>query len=154
MTLQQKALEIAITQLGVEEVPRGSNRGPQIDKYVLSVGLNPADKNPWCAAFIYWCFQQAADAMGVKNPMFKSGHVLTQWRMRKEKYRVYTPQPGDVGIMDFGKDKGHMFIVEIGHLDKTDNVEGNTNDEGSREGFEVCRRDRQRAKVLGYLRFQ
>lgn len=154
MTLQEKALEIAVTQIGVQEVPHGSNRGPQVDKYITSVGLDPAGKHPWCAAFVYWCFQQAAEAMGRQNPLYKTGHVLTQWKMRKDKFRVTTPQPGDIGIMDFGKGTGHMFIVEKAHIDDTANVEGNTNDEGSREGYEVCRRTRQRSKILGYLRFQ
>jgi hypothetical protein len=153
MTLASKALEIAISQLGVEEVPRGSNRGPQVDKYIKSVGLDPAGKHPWCAAFVYWCFQQASDAMGRQNPLHRTGHVLTQWKMRKEKFRAITPQPGDIGIMDFGSGKGHMFIVEKAHIDNTDNVEGNSNDEGSREGFEVCRHLRNR-NILGYLRFE
>lgn len=154
MTLQQKALEIAISQLGVHEQPKGSNRGPEVDEYIKSVGLDPAGKNPWCAAFVYWCFDQAAKSMGRQNPLFKTGHVLTSWKMRKDKFRALTPQPGDIGIMDFGKGTGHMFIVETAHIDHTDNIEGNTNDEGSREGYEVCRRSRQRAKVLGYLRFE
>jgi hypothetical protein len=154
MTLQQKALEIAISQLGVHEQPKNSNRGPEVDEYIKAVGLDPAGKHPWCAAFVYWCFQKAADSMGRKNPLHKTGHVLTAWRMRKDKFRAITPQPGDIGVMDFGKGTGHMFIVKAVHLDKTDNVEGNTNDEGSREGYEVCERARPRAKVLGYLRFE
>lgn len=154
MTLQQKALEIAISQLGVQEVPKGSNRGPEVDEYVKSVGLDPKGKYAWCAAFQYWCFQQAGDSMGRQNPMAKTGGVLDQWAKRKGAFRVTgAPQPGDIGILDYGKGVGHIFIVEHAHLDHVDTIEGNTNDEGSREGFEVCRRTRQRAKVLGYLRF-
>lgn len=154
MTLQQKALEIAISQLGVHEQPKGSNRGPEVDEYIKSVGLDPAGKHPWCAAFVYWCFQKASESMGRQNPLYKTGHVLTAWKMRKEKFRAITPQPGDIGIMDFGKGTGHMFIVKVAHLDHTDNVEGNSNDDGSREGYEVCDHTRQRSKVLGYLRFE
>lgn len=154
MTLQDKALEIAISQIGVQEEPKGSNRGPQVDKYIKSVGLDPKGKHAWCAAFVYWCFQQAAERMGRQNPLHKTGSVLMQWKMRKDKFRVLTPQPGDIGVMDYGKGVGHMFIVEKAHLETTENVEGNTNDEGSREGYEVCRRQRPRSKILGYLRFQ
>ncbi len=32
-------------------------------------------------------------------------------------------------------------------------IEGNTNDTGSREGYEVCRRVRAVNMVLGYLRY-
>lgn len=153
MTLQEKALEIAVTQLGIEEVPRGSNRGPQVDEYIKSVGLNPAGKYSWCMALMYWCFNQAADKMGVTNPMLKTGGVLLQWQKRKDKYRAITPQPGDVFIMDYGKGLGHTGIVTAVHPETIETIEGNTNDEGSREGFEVCRRIRPRNKIAGYLRF-
>ena len=47
-------LQIFISQLGVEEVPRGSNWGTDIQKYLKSVSLPyPA---AWCMAFVYWCF--------------------------------------------------------------------------------------------------
>jgi hypothetical protein len=156
MTLQQKALEIAISQLGVQEQPKGSNRGPEVDLYIKSVGLDPASASyAWCAAFVYWCYEKAAESMGRINPLAKTGGVLEQWRLRKEKHRVIVPQPGDIGVLDFGKGVGHIFIVEHVQLDHTDNVEGNTNDEGSREGYEVCRRSRARGgKTLGYLRFE
>lgn len=153
MILSQRALEIAITQLGVEEQPRGSNRGPEVDQYIKSIGLNPVGKYSWCMAFVYWCFAQAAEKMGVKNSMLKTGGVLEQWRRRKDVYRVTTPQPGDVFIMDYGKGLGHTGIVEKVELDIVYTIEGNTNDEGSREGYEVCRRKRPRNKIAGYLRF-
>lgn len=155
MTLQERALEAAISQLGVEEVPRGSNRGPQVDQYIKSVGLDPAGKYSWCMAFMYWCMQQAADAMGRQNPMYKTGGVLLQWKMRKTLYGKYnSPKPGDIFIMDYGKGTGHTGIVERVEDGIVHTIEGNTNDEGSREGFEVCRRTRPRGKIVGYLRFE
>jgi len=153
MTLQDKALEVAISQLGVQEQPIGSNRGPQVDLYIRSVGLDPAGKHPWCMAFVYWCHSQAAEKIGVQNPMLKTGGVLLQWQKRKDRYRGLTPQPGDVFIMDYGNGVGHTGIVEKADNDFVYTIEGNTNDEGSREGFEVCRRKRPRAKIAGYLRF-
>lgn len=152
MTLQQKALEIAVTQIGVEEAAGHKNTGKDVEKYLASVGLGPGYS--WCMAFVYWCHQQACEAMGTKILMFKTGGVLEQWRQRKDKYRALTPQPGDVFIMDFGKGTGHTGIVEKVEDDVIHTIEGNTNDDGSREGYEVCRRTRSRAKILGYLRFQ
>jgi hypothetical protein len=154
MTLAQRALEIAISQLGVEEHPRGSNRGPEVDLYIISVGLNPAGKYSWCMAFIYWCYQQASKEFGIANPMYKTGGVLEQYRQRYKTNGVKDPQPGDIAILDYGEGKGHTYIVETVHPDKTDgSVEGNTNDDGSREGYEVCRRKRLQSKVKIYLRF-
>jgi len=153
MTLQQKALEIAITQLGVQEAPGHKNTGKDVEKYLQSVGLGAGFS--WCMAFVYWCHEQAADAMGRKVLMYRTGGVLEQWRQRKNNYKVITPQLGDVFIMDYGKGQGHTGIVEKVNEDGTINtIEGNTNDDGSREGYEVCRRMRQRAKILGYLRFE
>ena len=151
MTLPEKALQQAIGQLGVEEKPRGSNSGPEVNAYLKSIGLGPGYS--WCMAFVYWCHQQAADAMGIKNPMYKTGGVLMQWQQRKAKYTSFTPAPGDVFIMDYGKGLGHTGIVEKIEGDWVHTIEGNTNDEGSREGFEVCRKKRARSKIKGYLRF-
>lgn len=153
MTLPEKTLEIAITQLGVREAPGNKNRGAQVEKYLAAVGLGPG--YAWCMAFVYWCHLQAAEAMGRKVLMYKTGGVLEQWRQRKDKYRALSPQPGDIAIMDYGKGTGHVCIVLKVNEDGTiDTIEGNTNDEGSREGYEVCRRKRPRAKILGYLRFE
>jgi hypothetical protein len=153
MTLPEKALDIAQRQIGVEEKPRGSNRGPEVDQYIRSVGLDPAGKHAWCMAFVFWCHQEAADILGVINPMLKTAGVLLQWQRRKQQYRVLEPRPGDVFIMDYGKGLGHTGIVERVDNDYVYTIEGNTNDEGSREGFEVCRRKRPRAKIAGFLRF-
>lgn len=152
MTLQQKALEIAITQIGVQEQPHGSNKGPEVNEYLKSVDVPQG--NSWCMAFIYWCFNQAAGKMSVKNSLFKTGSVMKQWEMRKVTFGVYNfPQPGDIFIQDHGKGLGHTGIVEAVHDESLDTIEGNTNDDGSREGYEVCRRKRARGKVVGYLRF-
>lgn len=151
MKLQQKALEIAVSQIGVEEAAGHKNTGKDVEKYLARVGLGPGYS--WCMAFDYWCFDEAAEAIGVKNPLYKTGGVLEQWRQRKDKYRATIPQPGDIFIMDYGGGKGHTGIVEKVEDDVVHTIEGNTNDEGSREGYEVCRRTRSRAKILGYLRF-
>ena len=51
MALSQKALAVAVSQIGVEETPRGSNWGVPVKDYLISVGINfPAS---WCMAFIY-----------------------------------------------------------------------------------------------------
>lgn len=151
MTVPEKALEIAISQIGVEENPRGSNSGPQVNEYLKSVGINfPAS---WCMAFIYWCFDKAAKEMQKANMMAKTGGVLMQWNKRKENFSVSLPLPGDVFIMDYGKGLGHTGIVEKVENGFIHTIEGNTNSEGGREGFEVCRRKRPINKIKGFLRF-
>ncbi|KIA86586.1 CHAP domain-containing protein [Flavobacterium sp. AED] len=148
-SLQTATLQKAISQLGVEEIPRGSNAGPAVEKYLKSVGLGKGYS--WCMAFIYWCTKEASIEVGVLNPLSKTGGVLDMYAKEKD-LRVTTPQPGDIFIMDHGKGTGHTGIVEklVGTTLHT--IEGNTNDEGSREGYEVCRRKREMKTIKGYLR--
>lgn len=153
ITLALRALNIAISQLGNSEIPKGSNWGHHIQKYLNSVGIE--SPSPWCMGFVYWCFDEAAKEMGVENPLIKTGHVLTQWRKTPKKYKVVgKPQKGDIGIMDFGGGKGHTFIVSGVSGDKVNTIEGNSNDEGSREGYEVCRKPGGRliSSCIGFIR--
>jgi uncharacterized protein (TIGR02594 family) len=151
MSLSQKAIEVALTQLGVHEDPGNKNTGPQVNEYLKSVGLNPGYS--WCMAFVYWCFKQAAVQLAVDNPMAKTAGVMDQWNRRRLHYGQMHPMPGDVFIMDFGKGLGHTGLVEKADDKYIYTIEGNSNDEGSREGYEVCKRRRTTEKIKGYLRF-
>lgn len=144
-------LEYAVSQIGKEEVPRGSNWGDDVKKYLKSVGINfPAS---WCMAFVYWCFEEWETVTGNINPLIKTGGVLAQWNQIQAKYKHQKAEVGDVFIMDYGKGLGHTGFVESIDSDGTlHTIEGNTNDSGSREGYEVCRRTRRPDKVKGYIR--
>jgi hypothetical protein len=135
--LALKALEIAKTQLGVSELPKGSNAGPAVEKYLKAVGLGKG--YAWCEAFVYWCYSEASKELGVINPLKKTAGVLDQFNSSK-KYDVETPQKGDLFIMDFGKGQGHIGFVDDAFKDKINTLEGNSNDDGSREGYEVCQK--------------
>lgn len=151
MTLALRSLNVAVYQLGNAEIPHGSNWGKQVEKYLKSVGINfPA---PWCMGFVYWCVNEAAKEMNVPNPLKKTGGVMDQWSSMRS-LRVDTPQKGDIFIMDFGGGKGHTGFVTGVIGDKINTVEGNSNDEGSREGFEVCRKPggRKISSCKGFLR--
>lgn len=151
MTLQQKALEIAITQIGEEEKPRGSNWGEPVKSYLAAVGI--AFPASWCMAFMYWVFLRAANELGIKTPLLKTGGVLKAWQKAPAAVKVADPQPGDIFIQDHGHGLGHTGIVEIVDGDIVHTIEGNTNDTGSREGYEVCRRTRKKSSIIGYLRY-
>ena len=136
---------VAQSQLGVHVRPRGSNKGPEVNKYLASVSINfPA---AWCTAFVYWCHEQAGIS-GVP----KTGGALDMWN-KAPKNRVTHPQPGDVVIFDYGGGKGHTGIIEAVDGDTLTTIEGNTNDDGSREGYEVARRQRSAGGAKGFLRF-
>ena len=147
--LAQTSLTVAITQIGVEEKPKGSNAGPDVEKYLKSVGLGKGYS--WCMAFVYWCVVEAALKTATINPLKKTGGVLDQLHSKKN-LEVKTPQPGDIFIMDFGKGQGHVGFVEHIVGDVIHTIEGNTNNDGSREGYKVCRRERKMNTIKAYLR--
>jgi len=140
------ALKIATSQIGVTEIPKGSNKGPEVEIYLKSVGLGGGYS--WCMAFVYYCVVQTK----LSNPLKRTGGVLAQWNAKPE-LRQTTPQAGDIFIMDFGDGKGHTGFVEKvlpGGIIQT--IEGNTNSDGSREGYAVCRRTRKISACKGFLR--
>src|SRR5689334_21624719 len=100
-----RLIEIAVSQLGKEEVPRGSNWGNDVKKYLNSVGINfPAS---WCAAYIFWCVNEVCNELHIKNALPKTGGVLMMLQSVAKKYKVLTdPKPGDIFIMDFGHGLG------------------------------------------------
>ncbi|PXY44520.1 CHAP domain-containing protein [Flavobacterium hydrophilum] len=148
-TLGQKTLAVAITQLGVEEIPKNSNAGPAVEKYLKSVGLGKG--YAWCMAFVYWCTKEASLQLAIANPLTKTAGVLAMLNFEKDLV-VKEPQPGDIFIMDFGKGQGHTGIVEKVDKNIIHTIEGNTNDDGSREGYKVCRRIRSKSTIKAYLR--
>ncbi len=142
--LLSKALEIAASQVGVLEFPPGSNRGPKVEQYLASAGCNPGD--PWCASFVYWCFNEAAKSLNIKNPLARTGSCMNHWIKTKGKkvpgsLTTQNPDlihPGFIFIMDHGKGKGHTgFVRSVGN-GYMNTIEGNTNIAGSREGLGVA----------------
>lgn len=151
-TLGLAALQIAISQLGVEEMPKGSNAGPAVEKYLKSVGLGKG--YAWCMAFAYFCYKEASTQLGIPNPLYKTAGVLMQWN-KSPHLQSKTPVPGCLFIMDYGGGKGHTgFVEKILPGGKIQTIEGNTNDDGSREGYEVCRRERTIASCKGFIVFK
>lgn len=148
--LSAKALEVAITQLGQEEKPKGSNWGHPVQDYLESVGIDfPAS---WCMSFVYWCFNEASKQLSTFNPLIKTGGVLRAYNGATSHHTIH-PQPGDIFIIDFGHGLGHTGIIESIEDNNVNTIEGNTNDSGTREGFEVCRRVRSISKMKGFLRY-
>jgi CHAP domain/Putative peptidoglycan binding domain len=144
----------ASAQVGVREQPLGSNRGPMVDKFIRASGLDP-DRGSfaWCAAFLCWCFQEAAKDLGVTNPMPKTAGVLALWNKSGEKglLRIsralasQQPQlvtPGMFFFLDTGGGTGHVGLVKSIQGVVLRTIEGNTTDKsGSREGIGVFERN-------------
>lgn len=130
-------LDIARQELGKKEVPQGSNWGPDVQKYLKSVGINY--RQPWCMALCYWVVEQYCKQEGIKNPLYKTGHVGQQ-NQKCPALRVTQPQPGDIFIIVFKDGSGHCGFVERVEGDRIYTIEGNSNNNGSSNGYEVCRK--------------
>jgi hypothetical protein len=76
-TLLAEMLTVASGQVGVMEDPPGSNMGEMVNRYLASVDCDPG--NFWCAAFVYWCFNEGAKNLGRRNPLFKTAGCLEHW---------------------------------------------------------------------------
>lgn len=134
-----------ILRSGAREVG-GENKGPWVRLFMN--GKEGRDW-PWCAGFATWILKQCCWMKGVQMPipyafgcdylagLAKSKGILTDnpklvlpghfFLVRKSPYHWQ-----------------HIGIVVNSFLDTgvMETIEGNTNDEGSPEGFEVCRRYR------------
>ena len=151
--LLKTALVVASSQLGVIEVPPNSNRGPMVDQYLESVGLDPQGNHySWCAAFLYWCFQQAANQLAISNPLVKTAGCLDQWnratcRKITKQNALKNPsliRPGFIFIIDHGNGSGHSGLVESSGGGLLNTIEGNTNPQLSSDGYGVFRLNRRK----------
>lgn len=152
VTLGELALQKAITQLGNHEQPKGSNSGPEVTSYLKRVGLNGG--YPWCMAFVYWCVDEACKELGLSNPLVKTGGVMRQYdecTLRKLPKTSVAIKPGDIFIMKFSHGTGHTGIIEKVYAGTVTTIEGNTNDDGSREGYEVARMTRAKSSLHGII---
>lgn len=141
--LGRLALEIARAEIGVREVPLGSNRGPRVNQYHEAAGTKPGD--PWCMAFVFYCVAKAAQQLGIPNPLLRTGSCSAQYRhARKNGLLSVKPEPGDIFLV-IGGDTGHRHTGFVDGPVNPDNlyptVEGNSNSGGSAEGIGVVRRE-------------
>ena len=159
------ALAVAQGELakGVKGGDPAKFRGPQVDVYLASVGLDAEHEGangegyPWCAAFVHWCFQQST-AETLPNPCPKTGVALHLWDLSPLQARTQLPAPGDVFIVDHGKGRGHCGIVSSVSPDSQTitSIEGDTSADGSRTGDAVGEHlwrpsDGARGRLVGYL---
>lgn len=159
--LLARTLEIALSQEGVREDAGTPNRGPVVDQYIRSVGLDPAGDYSWCQAFVYWCFTESARALSVRNPCVRTAGVLDHWARSPPVARIYASaalvdpaaiRPGAIFIIDHGSGHGHTGLVTRVASGEIDTIEGNTNQRGSREGDGVYRQTRTIASInVGFI---
>lgn len=151
----------ASSQVGVRERPKNSNSGPEVDAYLQRAGVPltlPAQRKPWCCAFVYWCFDETAHAEGRLNPMVRTAGCLDHWNRAAAKgARRITGgraaadpslvRPGMVFVIDAGGGLGHTGFVARVEGGILHTVEGNTDASLTREGGGVYEHRRKIADI-------
>lgn len=143
--LPAEFVRVALHEVGIrEQTPNWSNR---IDQYWQSTWYPTGAKNrePWCAAFVCWCFAQAAQRFPVpfKLPENPQAYGFENWADACGLGRTKNPsavqiRAGDIVTFQFS----HVGICIGKSGDSIFTVEGNTNGDGEREGDGVYRKTR------------
>jgi hypothetical protein len=160
MKLAQRLVELAKKEVGVEEVD-GTNCGPRVNIYKSATWLDPLQSWAWCAAFIDWLVMTAMDESGRKftftRPRTAGAWDLENWSMKQDNSTHTKRNPkaedikgGDIVIFKFS----HVGLA-VGSPVKgvVLTIEGNTDNEGSREGGGVWEKQRKLSSVKTRIRF-
>jgi len=127
----------------------GQNKGPWVRLYMNG---NEGVQWPWCAGFVCFILKQACQSMGIPLPIKTSVSCDVLAANAKEKgIFLKESEIEDKAQITNGAfflnrrtptDWIHTGIVIRAEDEVFHTIEGNTNDEGSREGYEVCKRIR------------
>jgi hypothetical protein len=155
-------VQVAASQIGVRETSR--NAAPELVKYwqATTYPEGMADRQPWCAAFVAWVVFEGMKrepllAVGDKTrPRSAAVKDWVPWALKPAHGCVvfgpadpkYKPEPGDLVVFKFS----HIGVVELGNGRMVQTIEGNTDDEGAREGVRVCRRARKLSECKSFIR--
>jgi peptidoglycan hydrolase-like protein with peptidoglycan-binding domain len=149
------AVIVAVARQHIKQRPLevgGDNRGPWVRMYMDG---NEGEEWKWCAGFCFFCIGQASAILGKPLPMEKSFTVDTIVERAKRANQFLSEQQAKSAA---GKSKiaagslfavrassthwSHVGIVSQSAKDSFGTCEGNTNDDGSSNGYEAIERVR------------
>lgn len=128
-----KVIKVALKEhsKGSREIPKGSNWGGEVSKYLKFCGIGP---NAWCLAFVQWAVFEALKRLPWKR---KETRVQTFWDLCLQlnigfKVNNYSPIPGDLFVIVHKDGTGHIGIISNVNSEtkasKLNVVEGNSGD--------------------------
>jgi hypothetical protein len=162
----QALIEEARRWVGTVESPRGSNRGLAVDFFnyqtalgVLTDGWKPYPSGiqgaPWCAAFVSTIGRLA---LGRAWPVDQTLSVarMVRWAEAKrvfDRYPDRSPEVGDLFVLYYEQYRrwAHVGIVAATDGGTIRTIEGNTGDDGTREGYGVLARTRTLTAAFGRI---
>ncbi len=148
---------VAAARNHLREHPRemgGQNKGPWVRLYT---GGKEGAAYPWCAAFVTFLMSQAAESLKLAAMPIRGSlscdelasqakavdKFVAESELRSGKNARTELVPGTIFLVRSktnANDWMHTGIVTGVMHDYFETIEGNTNDDGDREGYEVCRR--------------
>ena len=145
-------VDIASKEIGTEEDPHHQNTGSSIKKYQDADNF-PGQGYAWCASFVDWCIEQydQIDPIGIPLPKSAAAFDLIKWGANNGLQLLDSdPLPGDIVVYTFS----HCGIVSEINADGTFKaIEGNSNTNGSRDGYEVVEQPhRKYSLVMKFIR--
>ncbi len=120
--LHDKAVQVALGELGVTEHPMGSNSGVRVREYQAATFLGGTGW-PWCSAFCCWTWQHAGRPLPYRTA---SAYGMLNWA-RGAGWAVPSTKlvPGDLVVFNIGA--GHIAIFEKWDGAMIHTIDGNHN---------------------------
>lgn len=150
------SLVVRYARQHLAEHPReigGQNSGPWVRLYMLG---NEGREWAWCAGFVCFVLRQASQTMEIPMPFRITFSCDTLAAQAKEKNIFVSERNLSSGNPSWesmlsgsiflnrrtATDWIHTGLVSTFNEETLETIEGNTNDDGDREGYEVCTRIR------------
>lgn len=146
----KRIIDKALSQVGVKEGRNSDGSYNNDQRYSDETpGLEWSDGQPWCATFVAWCAYKSA--LAALYPRTASCDVAGQWFKDRNQWSQY-PAVGAQVFFGYTSDLNHTGIVIDFNTDYITTVEGNTNEDGGREGHSVLKKTRARRglNIIGY----
>jgi hypothetical protein len=153
---------IARRDLGLHESPRGSNMGAELQKFFTADDLvidGQTDGYPWCACGLsYWVqefLKGHPEFSRTKPPRIARAYDFCEVWGPANGCIIFTPdqnlftiRAGDIIVWKFS----HASLAVSSNRSSATTYDCNSNDEGKRDGFEVCELTRSLSQVLAAVR--
>ena len=141
----ERILEITAGEVGIGEVPPGSNLGP-CRKY-------GGKKGPWCVHFCNWVWHEATGCWPTSAGNTGGSFTLIKAAKRDGTWIARNPQPGDIALKPRYDERNgkrvrvgnHAMLVAAVNGKTMTTWEGNSNDK-------VARRERDVKDCMGFIR--
>lgn len=117
-------IAVAERELGVHEVPWGSNSGTRVQRYQSATHLAGTGW-PWCAAFVEFCWERAGLTDHPADPS-----TALMYQRAKARGELGRPRPGGA-ILWPGTHTGLVVAVDLAR-ELVHTIEGNTSDQVAR----------------------